>query len=97
VSNAATSRIPYSARNSPLTAQASGSTVRLVLSLLTDLRDFVARHRPCGQLTVDATEPEADGYMVTVRCPCGVWFMSWVTPGEATRELVLSELLASES
>jgi hypothetical protein len=25
--------------------------------LLADLADFVARHRPCGQLTGDATEP----------------------------------------
>ena len=28
--------------------------------LLADLADFVTRHRPCGQLTGDATEPAAD-------------------------------------
>jgi hypothetical protein len=67
------------------------------LSLLTDLRDFTARHRAHGPLTADATEPQADGYLLTVRCPCGVEFMRWVTPGEAARELVLSTLLASES
>jgi hypothetical protein len=74
-----------------------GPTVAPVLSLLTDLRDFVARHRPHGQLIADATEPQADGYMLTVRCPCGVELMRWATPGEATRELVQSQLLASGS
>jgi hypothetical protein len=43
----------------------------------------------------DVTEPEANGYMLTVTCPCGVTFMRGVTPGEATRELVPSELLVS--
>jgi hypothetical protein len=66
-------------------------------SLLTDLRDFVTRHRAHGPLTADATEPMAEGYMLTVRCPCGVEFMRWMTPGEAARELVLSELLATGS
>jgi hypothetical protein len=64
---------------------------------LADLRDFVARHRAHGQLTADATEPTPEGYMLTVRCPCGVWFMRWMTPGEAAREMVLSELLVSGS
>jgi hypothetical protein len=67
------------------------------LSLLTDLRDYVARHRAHGQLVGDATEPAANGYMLTVSCPCGATFMPWVTPGEAARELVLTELLASGS
>ena len=34
--------------------------------LLADLADFVTRHRPCGLLTGDATEPAPDGYLVTV-------------------------------
>ena len=42
--------------------------------LLAELADFVTRHRPCGQLTGDATEPGANGYMVTVGCSCGVVF-----------------------
>jgi hypothetical protein len=66
-------------------------------SLLTDLRDYVSRHRPHGWLVGEATEPQPDGYMLTVRCPCGVEFMRWLTPSEAARELVLTELLASES
>jgi hypothetical protein len=35
--------------------------------------------------------------MLTVRCPCGVEFMRWMGPGEAARELVLSELLATSN
>ena len=31
--------------------------------LLAELEDFVIRHRPCGQPTGDATEPEPDGYI----------------------------------
>ena len=65
--------------------------------MLADLRDFVARHRAHGQLTADATEPTTEGYMLSVRCPCGVEFMRWVTRGEAAREMVLTELLASGS
>ena len=80
-----------------MTVQAGESTVRLVLSLLTDLRDFVARHRAHGQLSADATEPQPDGYMLTVQCPCGVDFLRWITPGEAARELVMTQLLASGS
>ena len=40
--------------------------------LLADLADFVTSHRPCGQVTGDATEPAAEGYLVTVGCSCGV-------------------------
>ena len=32
----------------------------LLAMLLAELEDFVIRHRPCGQLTGDATEPEAN-------------------------------------
>jgi len=38
--------------------------------LLDELADFVARHRPCGQLTGDATEPAPEGYLLTVGCSC---------------------------
>ena len=33
--------------------------------LLADLEHFVSRHRACGQLTGDATGPEANGYSMT--------------------------------
>jgi hypothetical protein len=47
--------------------------------LLADLADFVTRHRACGQLTGDATEPAPEGYMLSVACSCGVTFLRWVT------------------
>jgi hypothetical protein len=49
--------------------------------LLADLAEFATRHRACGQLTGDATEPVPNGYLLTVGYSCGVEFMRWVTPG----------------
>jgi hypothetical protein len=51
------------------------------ISLLADLEEFVADHRPHGTLTGDATEPAWNGYLLTVACPCGVVFERWVMPG----------------
>ena len=51
-------------------------------------RATVARHRACGTMTGDATEPEPSGYMLTVSCSCGVSFLRWVTVEEAARELL---------
>jgi hypothetical protein len=48
-------------------------------------------------LTGDATEPEANGHLLTVSCSCGVVFMRWVTLEEAVRELVVSELLVAKN
>jgi hypothetical protein len=56
--------------------------------LLEDLADFVTRHRACGKLTGDATEPAWNGYLLTVACSCGVVFMRWVTPEDVVRGLV---------
>jgi hypothetical protein len=53
------------------------------VTVLSDLPEFVADHRPHGTLTGDATEPTPNGYMVRVFCSCGVVFMRWVTPVEA--------------
>ena len=61
--------------------------------LLAELAGFVTRHRLHGQLTADAPSRRR----AVTSCSCGVVFMRWVTPGDATRELVLSDLLASES
>jgi hypothetical protein len=61
--------------------------------LMAELAYFVTRHRPCGRLTGDATEPAPEGYMLSVVCSCGVVFMRWVTPESAVRELVMSDLL----
>ena len=39
-------------------------------------------------LTADATEPERNGYLLTVTCPYGVVFGRWVTPEEADADLL---------
>jgi hypothetical protein len=52
-------------------------------ALLAHLTDFVHDHRPHGSLIADATEPEWNGYLLTVACTCGVVFGRWVTPEEA--------------
>jgi hypothetical protein len=62
-----------------------------------DLRDFVHDHRSHGALTAAATEPAANGYLLTVTCPCGVVVERWVTPQEAISDLVRSSGLASSS
>ena len=58
------------------------------MTLLADLEDFVHDHRPHGTLTGDATEPAWNGYRLTVACPCGVVFERWVTPQDATADLI---------
>lgn len=47
------------------------------MTLLEELEEFVGVHRPHGTLTPDVGAPTANGYMVTVACPCGVTFMRW--------------------
>jgi hypothetical protein len=49
--------MPTSSRGDPVT-------------LLTDLEEFIADHRPHGPLTADATEPAWNGYLFTVTCSC---------------------------
>ena len=57
------------------------------MTLLADLEEFVADHRPHGPLTGDATAPAWNGYRLTVACRCGVVFKRWVTPVEADADL----------
>jgi hypothetical protein len=49
-----------------------------VPSVIDDLGDFIRDHRPHGPLQGDAGEPTANGYMVTVACPCRVTFYRWI-------------------
>jgi hypothetical protein len=76
-------------------AHLTGSTPTSKPGVMAALSDFVTRHLSCGQPTAETTKPKATGYMLSVTCPCGVTLMRWVTPAEAARELVLSELMAS--
>jgi hypothetical protein len=57
-------------------------------ALFADLEEFVQDHRPHGSLAADATEPAWNCYLLTVACSCGVVFERWVTPGEATADLL---------
>ena len=52
-----------------------------------DVQVFVREHREHGQLVRDATEPAANGYMLTVACRCGVTFTRWVAPLLAAEDL----------
>jgi hypothetical protein len=55
-----------------------------------DLETFVAVHRPCGELTGEVGEPEAEGYALRVACVCGVAFEGWVTRAMANLDLLRS-------
>jgi hypothetical protein len=55
---------------------------------LTDLTEFLEGHRTHGTLTGKATEPEWNGYLLTVACSCGVTFERWITPWDAELDLL---------
>jgi len=58
------------------------------VNLLTDLQEFVSDYHPHGPLSGDATEPEWNGYLLTVSCSCGVVFERWGTAMEANADLI---------
>ena len=59
-----------------------------MIPLFADLQEFIHDHHPHGTMTVEATEPGLNGYLITVACPCGVLFERWVTPLDAESDLV---------
>jgi hypothetical protein len=65
------------------------------VTLFADLAEFVSGHRPHGAMTADATEPVWNGYLLTVAWPCGVTFERWVTPQDATVDLLRADLRAA--
>jgi len=58
------------------------------MTLLAALEEFVTEHRPYGTLLGDATQPEWNGYRLTMACPCGVVFERWVTSADAAGDLL---------
>jgi hypothetical protein len=66
-------------------------------STLADLEEFVTSHGSCGSLTGDASAPSRNGYLLWVRCSCGMVFERWVTPEAAEFDLVRSRLLTSQN
>jgi len=67
------------------------------VNLSAEVEAFAARHRACGELTGDATEPILTGYRVVILCPCGARFDRWITPGETTGDVVPGEWLVAAS
>ena len=63
-------------------------TKSTLMTLLTDLEEFVHAHRPHGGITGDATRAHPNGYRLTVACACGMVFDRWVTPEEADADLL---------
>jgi hypothetical protein len=57
------------------------------VTIIDEIEAFIRDHREHGELVGDATEPAANGYMITVACPCGVTFERWVAPVDATLDL----------
>ena len=57
--------------------------------LLADLEEFVALHRPHGELRANAGEPTPNGYRLEVACSCSVVFERWVLPDDAASDLAL--------
>jgi len=58
-------------------------------TLLTELREFVARHRPHGELHAKASAPTPNGYRLEVACPWCVVFERWVLPDDAAMDMAL--------
>jgi len=58
-------------------------------SLLADVKEFVERHRPDGELQAKASPPTANGYRLEAACPCRVVFERWVVPDDAAIDLAL--------
>src|SRR5262245_38043271 len=74
-----------SANRTSLQTRGARSTT---MSLLSDCESLVHDHRRHGGMSCDATEPIANGYLLTVACACGVVFDRWVTPEEADADLL---------
>jgi hypothetical protein len=58
------------------------------VTLIDDLEDFVHDHRPHSSLTVGATEPAWNGYLLTAACPRAVIFARRMTPEAAKMALL---------
>jgi hypothetical protein len=67
------------------------------VQLLDELAHFIGQQRAHGDMIDDTGEPTDRGYMLTVRCPCGIVFYRWVTVDDAAREMVWSAMLATPS
>jgi len=67
------------------------------MAIYSELRGFVLAQRSCAVLRGDSDRETTNGYRLWVTCACGAHFEWWVTPEDAERNLLRSELLAFES
>ena len=71
---------------------------RSMAGVYAELRGFVLAHRDCaGARHADVDPFTPDGYVLAVKCGCGVEFKRWVTPQDADEDLLRSALLAFEN
>jgi hypothetical protein len=59
------------------------------MTLAADLLQFAELHRPHGPFETDTGDLMANGYRLTIACPCGVVFTRWITPQEAAEDLAM--------
>jgi hypothetical protein len=57
--------------------------------ILADIEEFLRDHRAHGRLEGAVGEATANGYMLTIACPCGVTFRRWVAPVDAVVNVAL--------
>ena len=62
------------------------------MTLFEELEEFVGLHRSHGRLVADVGAPTANGYMLTLACPCDVTFVQWIAPEDAARDLAMLHL-----
>jgi len=64
---------------------------------LSGVMRFISAHRTCGDIVGDAEPLTATGYRLWLRCASGAAFDVWVTEGDATTDLLYSQMLAVEN
>ncbi len=63
-----------------------------------EIRGFILAHHGCaGARHADLAPFTPDGYLLSLKCGCGVEFKRWVTPADAEADLLRSALLAFEN
>jgi hypothetical protein len=64
------------------------------MNLADQLDYFLGVHRAHGSLTPTVGEQTANGYRLTIACPCGARFERWVTPQDALEDRLRARLRA---
>jgi len=68
----------------------------MAMGVYREIQAFVEAHKDCGgKVTGTVARPTAEGYGVSVTCPCGEALNRFVTPESARHDLIYSTLLCS--